>query len=144
MTLSIPVRPREAELHAVATRLFRQRGFHATSMRDLGDALGMNRGSLYHYITAKDELLWAILTRALDLLEARVLPILEGDAPAVDRLTNGIREHLRVRLAAADVVPIQSAVERDRLRERFHARVGAAREPPAPRLLTHSPFSTRD
>ena len=102
MTLPIPVRPREAELHAVATRLFRQRGFHATSMRDLGDALGMNRGSLYHYITAKDELLWAILTRALDLLEARVLPILESDTPAVDRLTDGIREHLRVAADHAD------------------------------------------
>ena len=102
MALPIPVRPREAELHAVATRLFRQRGFHATSMRDLGDALGMNRGSLYHYITAKDELLWAILTRALDLLEARVLPILESDAPAIDRLSDGIREHLRVAADHAD------------------------------------------
>jgi AcrR family transcriptional regulator len=102
MALPIPARPREAELHAAATRLFRQRGFHATSMQDLGEALGMNRGSLYHYITAKDELLWTILTRALDLLEERVLPILERDAPAVDRLTDAIREHLRVAADHAD------------------------------------------
>ena len=74
MTTQVPARPREAELHATATRLFRQRGYHATSMQDLGEALGMNRGSLYHYISGKDELLWAILNRALDLLEARVLP----------------------------------------------------------------------
>ena len=102
MTMPLPARPREAELHAAATRLFRQRGFHATSMQDLGEALGMNRGSLYHYISAKDELLWAILTRALDLLEERVLPILATDAPPVERLTDAIREHLRVAADHAD------------------------------------------
>lgn len=102
MSIPVPTRPREAELHAAATRLFRQRGFHATSMQDLGEALGMNRGSLYHYISAKDELLWAILTRALDRLEERVLPILAADAPPIDRLTDAIREHLRVAADHAD------------------------------------------
>lgn len=62
----------------------------------------MNRGSLYHYISAKDELLWAILTRALDRLEERVLPILAAEAPPVDRLTDAIREHLRVAADHAD------------------------------------------
>ncbi len=102
MSIRLPSRPREAELHAAATRLYRQRGFHATSMQDLGEALGMNRGSLYHYISAKDELLWAILTRALDRLEERVLPILAADAPPIDRLTDAIREHLRVAADHAD------------------------------------------
>lgn len=95
-------RPREADLHAAATRLFRQRGYHATSMQDLGEALGMNRGSLYHYIRGKDELLWAILNRALDLLERRVLPILDADEPPADRLRGAIREHLHVAADHAD------------------------------------------
>jgi len=97
-----PARPREAELHATATRLFRQRGYHATSMQDLGEALGMNRGSLYHYIRGKDELLWAILNRALDLLERRVVPVLEADAPPARRLAGAIREHLQVAADHAD------------------------------------------
>lgn len=97
-----PARAREAELHATATRLFRQRGYHATSMQDLGEALGMNRGSLYHYIRGKDELLWAILNRALDLLERRVLPVLEADAPPARRLAGAIREHLQVAADHAD------------------------------------------
>jgi AcrR family transcriptional regulator len=99
----LPARPREAELHAAATRLFRLRGYHATSMQDLGEALGMNRGSLYHYISGKDELLWAILNRALDVLEARVVPVLEDEArPPADRLRLAIREHLRVAAEHAD------------------------------------------
>jgi TetR/AcrR family transcriptional regulator, cholesterol catabolism regulator len=95
-------RPREADLLAAATRLFRTRGFHATSMQDLGQALAMNRGSLYHYIAAKDDLLWAILTRAFNLLEARVAPILQSDAPPLDRLRGAIHEHLRVAADHAD------------------------------------------
>lgn len=100
MTTSI--RPRETELLAAATRLFRQRGYHATSMQDLAEALGMNRGSLYHYITSKDELLWSVLNRAFDLLEARVRPNLEGNASPLARLTGAIHEHLRVAAEHAD------------------------------------------
>ena len=95
-------RPREADLMATATRLFRERGFHATSMQDLAQALRMNRGSLYHYIVGKDELLWLILVRAFDLLEARVVPILDSGAPPVDRIRGAIREHLRVAADHAD------------------------------------------
>jgi AcrR family transcriptional regulator len=120
MTTSIPSRPREAELHATATRLFRQRGYHATSMQDLGDALGMNRGSLYHYINGKDELLWAILNRALDLLEARVLPLLDADDPPADRLRDAIREHLRVAADHADELSLIQIELRALSRERQH------------------------
>lgn len=95
-------RPREADLLAMATRLFRERGFHATSMQDLAGELGMNRGSLYHYIVGKDELLWLILGRAFDLLEAHVEPILAADAPPVDRIRGAIHEHLRVAADHAD------------------------------------------
>jgi TetR/AcrR family transcriptional regulator, cholesterol catabolism regulator len=71
-------------------------------MQDLGQALGMNRGSLYHYIVGKDDLLWLILGRAFDLLEARVVPILESDAPPLDRIRGAIHEHLRVAADHAD------------------------------------------
>jgi AcrR family transcriptional regulator len=87
-------RPREAELLRVATGLFRERGFHATSMQDLAEALGMNRGSLYHYIESKDDLLWWIVSGALDRLRGQVEPILLGDGPAVERLRGAIAGHL--------------------------------------------------
>lgn len=89
-------RPREVELHRTATRLFRERGFHATSMQDLAEALGMNRGSLYHYIQSKDDLLWAIVDGGFRTLEERVLPLLDGDAPGVERLRAAVAAHLEV------------------------------------------------
>lgn len=87
-------RPREAALISTATRLFRERGFHATSMQDLAEALGMNRGSLYHYIESKDDLLWWIVSSALDRLDGRVRPILEGGDPPAQRLRSAVAEHL--------------------------------------------------
>jgi AcrR family transcriptional regulator len=95
-------RPRETELLEAATRLFRQRGYHATSMQDLGEALGMNRGSLYHYIASKDDLLWSILDRTFDLLDERVVALLETADPPLERLTRAIHAHLRVAADHAD------------------------------------------
>lgn len=87
---------------AAATRLFRERGFHATSMQDLAETLGMNRGSLYHYVVSKDELLWLIVVRAFDRLEARVVPILESGGSPIDRIRGAVHEHLRVAADHAD------------------------------------------
>ena len=78
--MAVAARPRETELLGTATRLFRQRRCYATSMQDLGEALGMNRGNVFfHYIASKDDLLWTILTGALDLLEARVESVLTDE-----------------------------------------------------------------
>jgi AcrR family transcriptional regulator len=85
-----------------AIRLFRNRGFHATSMQDLAEALGMNRGSLYHYIDSKDDLLWSIVSGALDRLDKRVRPVLESDQPGRDRLREAIAQHLAFAAEHAD------------------------------------------
>jgi AcrR family transcriptional regulator len=87
-------RPREADLLSTATRLFRARGFHATSMQDLAEALGMNRGSLYHYIESKDDLLWWIVDDAMARLRSSVEPILTSEGPAAERLRGAIGAHL--------------------------------------------------
>ena len=119
-------RPREAELIRTATRLFRQRGFHATSMQDLGEALGMNRGSLYHYIASKDELLWRITTGAFELLERRVLPALEGDGSPLERLTRAVHAHLRVAADHEDEFTLMHielrALDAERRGEMLHRR----------------------
>jgi AcrR family transcriptional regulator len=98
----LPTRPREAELLRAATQFFRERGFHATSMQDLAEALGMNRGSLYHYIDSKDDLLWSIVSGALDRLDRRVRPILESDSSGADRLRRAIAAHLAFAAAHGD------------------------------------------
>lgn len=58
--------PRRAELVAVAARLFSERGYHGTSMQDLGSALGILRGSLYAHIGSKEELLFDVVSEGAD------------------------------------------------------------------------------
>jgi AcrR family transcriptional regulator len=48
---------REKAIRAAALRIFRQKGYHAASMQNIADAVGLNKGSLYYYISSKEELL---------------------------------------------------------------------------------------
>jgi AcrR family transcriptional regulator len=78
--------PRGRELLDRAAQLFYQRGFDATTMQDIADAMGVLKGSLYHYIDNKEDILLAIIEqthgRALEVVERCRRS--EGDA--LDRL----------------------------------------------------------
>lgn len=47
----------ESQIVAEATRLFAERGFAGTSLKDIADATGLTRPAIYHYVRNKDELL---------------------------------------------------------------------------------------
>ena len=49
----------------VAVRLFSERGFAATGIRDLGREMGMTSASLYHYVANKEELLVGVMSACL-------------------------------------------------------------------------------
>lgn len=51
-----------------AAQLFAQRGYHATSIQDICDAIGLGRGALYHHIRSKEQLLFEISSLGLDEL----------------------------------------------------------------------------
>lgn len=54
-----------------AAALFDARGYHATSMDDIADAVGLRKPSLYHYFSSKDEILFWIHEEFIDLLISR-------------------------------------------------------------------------
>lgn len=67
---------RRAQIFQAAIDLFAAKGYHATSMQDIADALGIQRGSLYHHIESKEDLLfeimWSGITRMIEPVEAVV------------------------------------------------------------------------
>ena len=69
--------PRMAELLDIAARYFDEKGYRATSLSDIGDALGMNKASLYYYVKSKEDLLARVIYRASQRL--RELAITRGD-----------------------------------------------------------------
>jgi len=56
---------RRQQLLDVAARLFRDRGFHVTSMRDIAHEVGMLSGSIYYHFPSKEELLLAVYEEGL-------------------------------------------------------------------------------
>jgi len=52
---------RQREIYDTAARLFAQRGYSRTSIRDLSEALGLQKSSLYHYFESKEDLLHRLL-----------------------------------------------------------------------------------
>jgi AcrR family transcriptional regulator len=57
-----PTPTRRDELLALAARLFADRGFRATTVRDIADAAGILSGSLYHHFDSKESMVDEILT----------------------------------------------------------------------------------
>lgn len=73
---------RRQEIVDIAARLFAERGFHATSLDDLSQATGLQRGGLYHYIGSKNELLFMIHERFIEPLLAEARAIEQRNEPA--------------------------------------------------------------
>jgi TetR/AcrR family transcriptional regulator, cholesterol catabolism regulator len=86
---------RREELTRTAARLFAERGFHGTSMGDLAEAMGVQKGSLYSLTGSKQELLRETLRQGAGAFHA-ALDAVPGDAPAVERIRLALRGHLRV------------------------------------------------
>ncbi|MDO5740182.1 MAG: TetR/AcrR family transcriptional regulator [Ornithinimicrobium sp.] len=69
-----------------AAELFAVNGFHGTGMADLERATGLSRGSIYHHVTSKDDLLFGITTEYLCRLIESGDELLGQDLPAQQRL----------------------------------------------------------
>src|SRR5678816_2361517 len=85
MTRDTAVDSRQEILHT-AGRLFQQQGYDATSMNDIAAALKLSKGGLYHHFQSKDEILFHIMSHAMDITEERVINRARGIADPEDRL----------------------------------------------------------
>jgi TetR/AcrR family transcriptional regulator, cholesterol catabolism regulator len=99
------VSTRRAELTRAAARLFAQQGYHGTSVGDLAEALGLQKGSLYTHIDSKADLLWEVCREGAEAFHAALDGIPE-DAPALDRIQEALRAHLRVVAGQHDIAVV--------------------------------------
>jgi TetR/AcrR family transcriptional regulator, cholesterol catabolism regulator len=96
---------RRGELAREAARLFAERGFHGTSMGDLAEALGVQKGSLYSLTGSKQELLFETMREGARAFHEALDEVRE-DAPALERVRLGLRGHLRVVSEQIDVATV--------------------------------------
>ncbi|MDA8016308.1 MAG: TetR/AcrR family transcriptional regulator [Thermoanaerobaculia bacterium] len=84
---------RAVDIYRRAAVILRERGFDATSMGDIADAVDLTKGGLYYYIKGKQALLFAIMCFALEQVENQVLkPALEVD-DAETRVARWVEGH---------------------------------------------------
>jgi TetR/AcrR family transcriptional regulator, transcriptional repressor for nem operon len=67
--------------------LVHARGFSASGVKDITDAAGVPKGSFYAYFPSKEGFAAAILDHYWSDIEKRLLPILDEDGPAQERIT---------------------------------------------------------
>ena len=74
----------------VAEALYARRGFAGVGMREVADAAGLGKSSLFHHFRSKVQLYLAVVERVLARIEERVQPILTARAPATQKLDRWI------------------------------------------------------
>lgn len=89
-----------------AAQVFRQKGFHGASMSDIASALDVQKPSLYHHVTSKQEILLALLDRALIMLTAHISAISTQPFPADEKLRQMIRGYLSALADNADLTAV--------------------------------------
>lgn len=97
MAIAAPTKRQAIE--DAASALFRDRGYAATSVRDIARALDIEAPSLYAHVTSKEDVLWAIVDRAATGFEqavASALASVPASAGAADRLAAIVRAHVAV------------------------------------------------
>jgi AcrR family transcriptional regulator len=82
------------DVSRVACRIFRERGYHATSMRVIASRLGWQPAALYYYYPSKEDLLFSIMDSAVDALTGRVLAAVDPSEPPPERLRAAIGAHI--------------------------------------------------
>jgi AcrR family transcriptional regulator len=93
--------PRQ-EILRTAARLFQQQGYDATSMNDVAAALKLSKGGLYHHFQSKDEILFHIMSHAMEITEERVISVARPIEDPEERLRTLIRLHIGVVLSEED------------------------------------------
>lgn len=97
------VNDRHKEVLEAAATLFAERGYAATSVRDIGEQVGLLGGSLYHYIKSKEALFVRIHDIALQMAQDRIAFAIAQFADPWDRLEAACISMLEIQLDPASL-----------------------------------------
>jgi AcrR family transcriptional regulator len=96
---------RRSELTREAAKLFARKGYHGTSIGDIADALGVQKGSLYAHIASKEDLLYETMREGATAFHAG-LDAIPDELPPIEKIRLALRAHLRVVAEQLDVATV--------------------------------------
>jgi AcrR family transcriptional regulator len=86
---------RRDQIVAAAIEVFRDKGFGAATMRDVGLKAGLSQGTLYNYVRTKEDTLYLVCDHAVTHYTAQIAAAVEGVADARERLARAVRAVVR-------------------------------------------------
>ena len=80
-----------------ASGLFYERGYAATSIRDIADAVGISSSTMYHHFANKQDVLHAIVSRFMtDFVDATVPTLRDRTLSPTERIRRAVRLHIEI------------------------------------------------
>jgi AcrR family transcriptional regulator len=158
-----PQKRRDREVLDAAAKVFYERGYAAASVQHVAEELGILKGSLYHYIKTKEDLLFRLLQETHDDVD-RILAEVEAvpDLTPLERLHLYVRRQVEYNIDALERVSVyyhdvdqlseerrKEVFARRRVHDRFVAQLiadaqaaGEADPDQDPKLLSPNIFAT--
>ncbi|MEO9076159.1 MAG: TetR/AcrR family transcriptional regulator [Gelidibacter sp.] len=87
---------RRDEIIITATKLFKEKGYSAVTMRDLATAMGMKAASLYNHINSKQEILKAIIISLAEEFTQGMELILKSENTTIEKLNSIVALHVEI------------------------------------------------
>ena len=98
---------RRQQLLRVCARLFREKGFDGTTIRDISTAAGMHSGSPFYHFASKQAMLLAVMEEGLAEGLRRSEAVLAGRLPPAEKFRRLVRSHLGTILEDGnDFIPV--------------------------------------
>jgi TetR/AcrR family transcriptional regulator, cholesterol catabolism regulator len=82
------------DIVSAAAKVFRTKGYHAATVRDIAEEVGILKGSLYHHFASKEELLYLVVKEPIAQMYRAIAEIAAADLAATEKLRRAISAHL--------------------------------------------------
>jgi AcrR family transcriptional regulator len=82
------------DIVTAAAKVFRTKGYHAATVRDIADEVGILKGSLYHHFASKEELLYLVVKEPIAQMYQTISEIAAAEVGAAEKLRQAILAHL--------------------------------------------------
>ena len=94
------------EILDASAQIFSQKGYHGTSMQDIAIAVNLQKASLYHHVSSKQEILFDLLNRGLDILITKVEEAVDEPGSPDERLRRATCAYLTTMTEYQDLASV--------------------------------------
>lgn len=102
----LPGEIRQEQIFLAARRLFREKGYHGTTMQDIADAVRLQKGSLYLHIASKEDLLFHIVSAGVESTLRELEEINRLPLPPCEKLKEAVRHHIAFTASEKDTLGV--------------------------------------